>query len=333
MSINRRELLPALGGLGLAGCGIVQGRSGQGAVDKLISLDDFESRARGRMSEMAYEYVAGGAGDEITVRWNREAFSKLQLRPRSLVDVSTIDTRQTLVGTPLDHPILLAPTGYHRLIHPEGEIATAQGAGAAQALMVVELERDHPGRADCPGGPGAALVPALHAGGPRLHPGPGGPGGGGRVPGSLPDRGCAGGRRAQPRAPHALRGASRPGRADEPAVQPGPAGREDPGPHAAVPAFSRHLARPRVAALDHPPAHPAQGDPRRRRRRPGGAGGRRRHHRLQPRRPLPRLRPRHPGRPARSGRQGAGPHPRAHGRRHPPRHRRAQGPGAAAPTP
>ncbi|HEV8253155.1 MAG TPA: alpha-hydroxy acid oxidase [Vicinamibacteria bacterium] len=89
------------------------------------------------MSRLAYEYVAGGAGEENTLRWNREAYDHIRLRPRVLVDVSRIDTRVRLVGQDLAFPILLAPTAYHRLVHPEGERATARGAGAAGATLVV----------------------------------------------------------------------------------------------------------------------------------------------------------------------------------------------------
>ncbi|HVF26730.1 MAG TPA: alpha-hydroxy acid oxidase, partial [Pyrinomonadaceae bacterium] len=86
---------------------------------------------------MAYEYVAGGAADELTLHWNRESFDKMRLRPRVLQDVSELDTRVTLFDHELPFPILLAPTAYHRLLHPEGEIATARGAGAAGAVYVV----------------------------------------------------------------------------------------------------------------------------------------------------------------------------------------------------
>jgi 4-hydroxymandelate oxidase len=140
MAISRRQALPMIGGLGGAGCARLPWRRpqpGPADLEQLIALADFEGAARVRMSEMAYGYVAGGAGDEVTLRWNRAAFEKLPLRPRSLVDVSRLDTSLTLLGLALPHPILLAPTGYHRLFHPEGELATARGAAAAQALLVV----------------------------------------------------------------------------------------------------------------------------------------------------------------------------------------------------
>ena len=102
-----------------------------------VSLSDFELLARERVSHMAFEYINGGAGDEHTLRWNREALDRIRLRPRILVDVSKLDTRIKLFGHDLAFPILLAPTAYHKLVHPEGEIATVKGAGAADALMVV----------------------------------------------------------------------------------------------------------------------------------------------------------------------------------------------------
>jgi 4-hydroxymandelate oxidase len=107
------------------------------AADPIASLDDFETIARTRMTPMAYEYVAGGAGDEQTLGWNRDAYRHIQLRTRVLVDVSHIDTRLTLFGHTLPFPIILSPTAYHKLAHPEGELATARGAGQAGATMIV----------------------------------------------------------------------------------------------------------------------------------------------------------------------------------------------------
>lgn len=97
----------------------------------VLSLPEFEDHARRCMSSMTYEYVASGAADENTLRWNREAYDRIRLRPRVLQDVASVDTSVSLLGRKLEFPILLAPTAYHRVIHPEGEIATARGAGAA----------------------------------------------------------------------------------------------------------------------------------------------------------------------------------------------------------
>lgn len=100
-------------------------------------LTDFEPLARERMSHMAWEYVNGGVADEITVRWNREALDRIRLQPNILVDVSKLDTRVRIFDQEMPFPIVLAPTSAHRVVHPEGEIATARGAGAAGATMAV----------------------------------------------------------------------------------------------------------------------------------------------------------------------------------------------------
>lgn len=107
------------------------------SLDTAVSLSDFEAIAHDRMSPLAWEYITGAAGDEISLGWNREAYDRIPLRTRVLVDVSKIDTRVTLFGHEMPFPILLAPTAYHKLVHPEGERATARGAAAVGATMVV----------------------------------------------------------------------------------------------------------------------------------------------------------------------------------------------------
>jgi 4-hydroxymandelate oxidase len=108
-----------------------------GAQPSVVNLFDYEELARKRLPAMAYEYIVGGAGDEITLRANRTSFDGLRLKPRVLRDVSRLDTSVAIFGERLDYPILLAPTAYHKLAHPEGESATARGAGAARATMCV----------------------------------------------------------------------------------------------------------------------------------------------------------------------------------------------------
>jgi 4-hydroxymandelate oxidase len=106
---------------------------------EILSLPELEERARLAMPPMAYEFVASGAADEHTLRWNRAAFDRIRLRPRVLRDVLGVDTRVTLLGRGLTLPILLAPTAYHRVLHPEGEIATARGAAAAGVTWIVSM--------------------------------------------------------------------------------------------------------------------------------------------------------------------------------------------------
>jgi len=104
---------------------------------EFVSLPELEELARECMPAMAYEYVASGAADEITIRWNREAYDRISLRQRVLVGVEQPSTTVTMLGTTLPFPFLLAPVGYQKVLHPDGEIATAKGAGAAGAAWVV----------------------------------------------------------------------------------------------------------------------------------------------------------------------------------------------------
>jgi 4-hydroxymandelate oxidase len=96
-----------------------------------------EERARACLPAMAWEWLASGAADEVTLRWNREAFDRRRLRPRVLRDVAILDTRVTLLGRVHAVPIVLAPVAYHRVLHPDGELATARGAGAAGVTLTV----------------------------------------------------------------------------------------------------------------------------------------------------------------------------------------------------
>src|SRR5262249_6244456 len=114
-------------------------RKALGSEDLLPVADlmKFEALARPRLSQMAYDYVRSGGGDEITMRENRLAFELMRLAPNVLVDVFRLDTRVPLFGSELEHPILLAPVAYHRLYHREGEVATARGADAAGAAYVI----------------------------------------------------------------------------------------------------------------------------------------------------------------------------------------------------
>jgi 4-hydroxymandelate oxidase len=102
-----------------------------------INVDDYEAAARERLPQMVYDYYAGGAEDEATVRENVEAFRRRVLRYRILVDVAERDLSCDLLGVRMPLPIILAPTSQHRLAHPEGEAETARGAATIGALMTV----------------------------------------------------------------------------------------------------------------------------------------------------------------------------------------------------
>ena len=101
-----------------------------------LTLDDYEAIARDRLERSAYDYYAGGAGDERTLAANRDAFSRIPLRPRVLVDVSAIEPGTTVLGTPIDFPVMLAPTAFNRLACDEGEKAAARAARAAGTIMI-----------------------------------------------------------------------------------------------------------------------------------------------------------------------------------------------------
>ena len=102
-----------------------------------LNLAEVEAAAQGRLTALAYEYYAGGANDEVTVRENRLAYERLALRYRVLVDVSRRSTRTTVLGQPIDLPVLIAPTAFQRLACDEGELATARAAAAAGTIMIL----------------------------------------------------------------------------------------------------------------------------------------------------------------------------------------------------
>lgn len=106
-------------------------------METLLTLDDAERMAEAALPPDAWGYIAGGAGDERTLRWNREAFSSFRLRPRVLVDVSDVTTETTVLGTPVSMPVLVAPMAFQQVAHEEGELATARGTAAAGTLMCV----------------------------------------------------------------------------------------------------------------------------------------------------------------------------------------------------
>ena len=102
-----------------------------------INLHEFEDAAKKKINKLAYDYIAGGAADELTLTANREAYDRFWIRRRVMNDVSTIDTSLTLLGQQLEHPILLAPAGAKPLLHPEGDRVCAQAAKHTKSIYVV----------------------------------------------------------------------------------------------------------------------------------------------------------------------------------------------------
>ena len=105
-------------------------------LQKVLTLADMEAMSEKRMSHVAHAYLSGGAGDEITLRANKEQWSKIRLNPNILVDVSKIDLTTEILGQPLDMPILLAPAAIHRLWHRKGEMAVVAGANQGKITQI-----------------------------------------------------------------------------------------------------------------------------------------------------------------------------------------------------
>ncbi|MFN2567514.1 MAG: alpha-hydroxy acid oxidase [Gemmatimonadaceae bacterium] len=100
------------------------------------SLDAYEEAARATLPRAVYDYYAGGAEDEVTLRANRAAYERFYLRPRVMIDVSHVDVSVELLGERLAFPVALAPAAFQRLAHPDGELATARAARAAGTLLI-----------------------------------------------------------------------------------------------------------------------------------------------------------------------------------------------------
>src|SRR5690242_12355984 len=106
-------------------------------LQTILSLNEFEPLAQSCMSAMALGYVMGGAADELTLCANCDDWKRIRLAPRVLVDVSQLDLRTEVLGQQLEIPILLAPAAFHRLCHPEAEMATVAGANQGGAGIVL----------------------------------------------------------------------------------------------------------------------------------------------------------------------------------------------------
>jgi isopentenyl diphosphate isomerase/L-lactate dehydrogenase-like FMN-dependent dehydrogenase len=104
-------------------------------VSEPLNVADYERLAQEVLEEGPWEYLRGGAGDEITMRENVEAFRRWKLRPRVLVDVERVETSTTVLGTEIAMPVLVAPVALQKLLHAEGEAATARAAAAAGTIM------------------------------------------------------------------------------------------------------------------------------------------------------------------------------------------------------
>ena len=111
---------------------------------RAASIADLRTIARRRLPRGVFDYIDGGVEDERTMQANYEAYAKVTFAPRVLRDMSHVDPSTTLLGDPLPIPLVLAPTGFTRIAHPQGEIAVARSAARAACRTACRACR--PGR-------------------------------------------------------------------------------------------------------------------------------------------------------------------------------------------
>jgi isopentenyl diphosphate isomerase/L-lactate dehydrogenase-like FMN-dependent dehydrogenase len=104
---------------------------------RIVNVDDLRNAAHRRLPKAVFDYLDGGADDEVTLRDNLKAFSELRFRPRSAVDARECNLKTSVLGQLIEFPVLLAPVGYSRLFHPRGELAASAAAGRAGTIYCV----------------------------------------------------------------------------------------------------------------------------------------------------------------------------------------------------
>ncbi|GLU22495.1 hypothetical protein SLE2022_385660 [Rubroshorea leprosula] len=102
-----------------------------------VNVKEFQELARQVLPKMYYDFYAGGAEDQYTLKENEEAFKRIIIQPRVLVDVCGIDPSTTVLGFNISMPVMIAPTSMHKLANPEGELATARAAATCNTIMVL----------------------------------------------------------------------------------------------------------------------------------------------------------------------------------------------------
>ncbi len=115
-----------------------------------LNLHEYEAAARALLSPMVYDFVAGGTGDEVTLRACRAAFARWRLLPRVLRGLPSASTATSVLGQDVASPVLIAPTSLHRLVHPDGELATARAARSAGTIYTMSTPATIPIEAVAP---------------------------------------------------------------------------------------------------------------------------------------------------------------------------------------
>ena len=117
--------------------------SSAGHLSRAVNIEDLRELARRRLPRIVFNYIDGGADGEWTLRENRRAFDAITFRPQQAVAVPACDLRTRVLGTELSMPLLLAPVGYLRVMHPDGEIAAARAAGRAGVGFILSTVSGH----------------------------------------------------------------------------------------------------------------------------------------------------------------------------------------------
>src|SRR3954452_5539997 len=128
---------------------------GEGRLATVASIPDLRLLARRRAPRAVFDYTDGAAGEETGLRRSRQAFGRVELRPRVLRDVSRVDTSTMILGRPSALPLVFAPTGFTRMMHTEGERAVARVArrvGIPYALSTMGTTSIEDLAAAAPGG-------------------------------------------------------------------------------------------------------------------------------------------------------------------------------------
>jgi isopentenyl diphosphate isomerase/L-lactate dehydrogenase-like FMN-dependent dehydrogenase len=104
-------------------------------VNGPVNVHEFEQIAKRKLTKLAYDFIAGGVEDELTLQANRAAYKRVFLSPRVMVDVSEVDTSLEILGMKLDAPIVIAPTGGKNLVMPNAETVVARAAVKTNTLI------------------------------------------------------------------------------------------------------------------------------------------------------------------------------------------------------
>ncbi len=137
---SRREFLRLIAASSFGAAVPARGQESPAALTdpkRALNVMDFEAAAKLSIPPPHFGYLTTGVDDDATLKANRTGFSRIQLRPRRLVDISHVDTRIDLLGAVWDYPIVIAPAGSQKAFHPDGELATARAARSTATLQIL----------------------------------------------------------------------------------------------------------------------------------------------------------------------------------------------------